>query len=104
MSFVQRILDFTVGAYNKIQNPLYKTQIFKISDFSKSKIKNRNFQYFRDFSRFSEERPLPHVVDFEAVTLSVVTPLCAFGALERVRITNFRALEIGTDPVHGLIF
>ena len=25
---------------------------------------------FRDFSRFSEERPLPHEVHFEAVTLS----------------------------------
>ena len=57
----------------------------------------------RDFSRFSEERPLPHVVHFEPVTLSVVTPLCAFGALDEVRLTNFRALKIGTGPVHGLI-
>ena len=32
-----------------------------------------------------------------------VTPLCAFGALDEVRLTNFRALKIGTDPVHGLI-
>ena len=57
---------------------------------------------FRDFSRFSEERPLPHVVYFEAVTL-FVTPLCAFGALGEVRNSTFRALKIGTDPVHGLI-
>ena len=56
----------------------------------------------RNFSRFSEERPLPHVVHFEAVT-SVVTPLCAFGALEKVRNSTFRALKICTDPVHGLI-
>ena len=27
---------------------------------------------YRDFSRFSEERPLPHVVDFGSVTLCVV--------------------------------
>ena len=59
--------------------------------------------HFRDFSRFSEERPLPHVVDFGSVTLCV-TPLCASGALEKARVTNFRALKIGTDPVHGLIF
>ena len=57
----------------------------------------------RNFSRFSEERPLPHVVHFEAVTLLFVTPLCAFGALEKVRVSSFRALKIGTDPVHGLI-
>ena len=60
---------------------------------------------FRDFSRFSEERPLPHVVRFEAVTLllCVVTPLCAFGALEGLRVSSFWALKNGTDPVHGLI-
>ena len=33
----------------------------------------------------------------------VVTQHCAFGALDEIPVTNFRALKIGTDPVHGLI-
>ena len=75
-----------------------------ISRFLKDSLrKSATYRLYRDFSRFSEERPLPHVVYFEAVTLSVVTPLCAFGALEGLRVSSFRALTIGTDPVHGLI-
>ena len=37
------------------------------------------------------------------VLFVVVTQLCAFGALDEIPVTNFRALQIGTDPVHGLI-
>ena len=35
--------------------------------------------------------------------MSVVTPLCAFGALDEIPVTNFRALKNDTDPAHGLI-
>ena len=44
-----------------------------------------------------------YILRLSRCLLSVVTPLCAFGALEKVRNSTFRALKIGTDPVHGLI-